>query len=78
MPRNLTKSRCLDRLRDDLLASRLIENSLRGYLCEVMVAEAIGPDCRIVSSGWHPWDLELGEPGTADFLRIQVKNSAAL
>lgn len=78
MPGALTRSRCLDRLRDDLLATRIIENSLRGHLCEIMVAEAMGPECRLVSGGWHAWDLELGEPGTPDFLRIQVKNSAAL
>ena len=45
-----------------------------------MVAEALGPECRIVSGGWHAWDLQIG-PDEATFpqrLRIQVKNSARL
>jgi hypothetical protein len=45
-----------------------------------MVAQAIGNGCRVVSGGWHPWDLELGTEA-AEYparIRIQVKNSAAL
>jgi len=68
------------RLMKDFLASPLIDNSLRGYWCEAMVAEALGPTCQIVSGGWHPWDLQIGPSKAAfpDRLRIQVKNSARL
>jgi hypothetical protein len=64
---------------DDLLGSKIIENSLRGYWCEQMLAETLGPECKVISSGWHPWDLQIG-PDQAEFperIRIQVKNSAA-
>jgi hypothetical protein len=68
------------RLVCDLLGSRIIENSLRGYWCEAMVAEALGSKCKLVSNGWHPWDIQIGGD-QAKFparVRIQVKNSARL
>lgn len=64
----------------DFLAAKVMDNSLRGYWCEAMVAEALGPGCKIVSQGWHPWDLQFGSD-QAEFperVRIQVKNSARL
>lgn len=68
------------RVVDEFLAARLLDNNLRGYWCEAMVAEAIGPACKIVSGGWHAWDLQIG-PDAGVFprrLRIQVKNSTRL
>ena len=58
----------------------VIDNNLRGYWCEAMVAEAIGPECRICSGGWAPWDLEIGASTRAfpHRIRIQVKNSARM
>ena len=58
----------------------ILDNTQRGYFCEAMVAEMLGPAARIVSHGWHPWDIEFGDT-RADFpqrIRIQVKNSARL
>ena len=68
------------RMMQDFLGSKLIENNLRGYWCEAMVAEALGPSCQIVSGGWHAWDLQIGrdEDVWPDRVRIQVKNSARL
>ena len=67
------------RLIRDAFDQPLIDNALRGYWCEYMVAEALGPACRHVGGGWHAWDLEVGS-GRADdpVIRIQVKNSARL
>lgn len=69
-----------NRLMDSLLSERIMDNSLRGYWCEAMVAEALGPECKLVSQGWYPWDLQIGpdESEVPDRIRIQVKNSARL
>lgn len=69
-----------NRLVEEFLAKRLIDNNLRGYWCEAMVAEALGPACKIVSDGWHAWDLQIGpdEAELPDRVRIQVKNSARI
>lgn len=58
----------------------LLDNTMRGLWCEFMIAEALGPECRAVGFGWHPWDLQIGpDSGTLpERIRIQVKNSAAL
>lgn len=64
----------------ELFGQRLLDNTMRGYWCESMVAEALGPECKIVGAGWHAWDLQIG-PDRAQFperIRIQVKNSARL
>lgn len=69
-----------DRLIRELFAERVLDNTMRGYWCESMVAEALGPECKIVSAGWHAWDLQIG-PDNADFphrIRIQIKNSARI
>lgn len=68
------------RLVDQFLGSRIMDNALRGYWCEAMVAEALGSGCTIVSAGWHAWDIEIG-PSNEVFpkrIRVQVKNSARL
>lgn len=64
----------------EAFGTRLMENSMRGIWCEYMIAEAIGPQCRPVSAGWHAWDLEVGDAGAGfpERIRIQVKNSARL
>jgi len=43
-----------------------------------MAAEALGPNCRIVSGDWNAWGLELGDCSKEypDRVRIQVKNAA--
>lgn len=76
----LTPDRIRTRLVTEFLSAPILENALRGYLCEAMLAEQLGPLCRITSHGWAPWDLEIGpRTGTCpDRIRIQVKNSARL
>lgn len=75
-----TVEKVQQRLSMEFLGSRLIDNTLRGYWCEAMLAEALGDECRVASHGWHLWDLQFG-PDEAEFperIRIQVKNSARL
>jgi hypothetical protein len=77
---NANSQKILDRVLNEFLSCKIMDNSLRGYWCEAMVAEALGPDCKVASQGWHPWDLQFG-PDTAQFparVRIQVKNSARI
>lgn len=72
--------RVLDRMTREFFDRPVMDNALRGYWCEAMVAEALGPAARIVSHSWHPWDIQIG-PDRASFperVRIQVKNSARL
>jgi len=52
--------------------SRLIENSYRGLVAEIIVASALGPEWKICSGGWSGWDLE-----HVGGCRIEVKQSAA-
>ena len=67
------------RLIRDVFDRPLIDNALRGYWCEYMLAEALGPACRHVGGGWHAWDLEIGSGRAGDpLIRIQVKNAARL
>jgi hypothetical protein len=68
----------LSRLTREFFECRVMDNALRGYWCEAMVAEALGPECRITSANWAPRDLEIG-PESGVFpqrIRLQVKNSA--
>lgn len=77
-PPNLSSDSISQRVMQEFLGAPVLENSLRGYWCEAMVAEALGKECRITSKGWAPWDLEIG-PTNADYparVRIQVKNAA--
>lgn len=72
--------RIADRLMKDIFRQRRIDNNFRGPWTEFMVAEAIGNECEVVSHGWHPWDLQIGDR-TKEFperIRIQVKNTARL
>ncbi len=63
----------------EVFAHRILENSFRGYWCEYMIAEALGPTVRAVGLGWNAWDLQIGDDKSEfpDRIRIQVKNSAA-
>lgn len=73
------QNRVRTRIAREFFAGPLIDNTLRGYWCEAMVAEALGPEARIVSAGWHAWDLQIGPDHHAfpDRIRLQVKNAAA-
>lgn len=79
MTRSLMQDKIYRRLEREFLGSRLIDNSLRGYWCEAMLAEALGSCFKIVSHGWHPWDLQFGadDANYPNRIRIQVKNAAA-
>ena len=59
-----------------MFGGRILNNSHRGDLVEMMVAMALGPDWQFVGLGWHPWDFQRG--WGEDRIRIQVKQSAAL
>src|SRR5262245_29146837 len=58
--------------------TKLIQNNARG--AEELVGQVLGSPWRIVSGGWHPWDLECGPVNrpAPERIRIQVRNSAAL
>lgn len=68
------------RLVTEFFDKPVMENNLRGYWCEAMVAEQLGPTCAITSGSWAPWDLQIGKDSDnfPDRIRIQVKNSARL
>lgn len=63
---------------DEAFGAPLMDNSMRGFWCEYMVAEALGSGCRTVGLGWNLWDLQFGNRGESfpHRIRIQVKNSA--
>ena len=50
----------------------LIENSYRGFIAEIIVGEALGPEWRLCSGDWRGWDFE-----HATGCRLEVKQSAA-
>ncbi len=64
----------------EAFSDRLMDNTMRGFWCEFMLAEALGSTCKPVGLGWHPWDLQIGDDEEAypKRLRIQAKNSARL
>lgn len=68
------------RMFKEIFDQALMDNSMRGYWCEYMIAEALGDCCKTVGAGWHAWDLEIGESEHKfpKRIRIQVKNSARL
>lgn len=76
----LSHQQIRERVKREFFKPRILDNSLRGLWCECMIAQAIGTNCKVVSSGWWPWDLQLG-PDHAQFperIRIQVKSSARI
>lgn len=76
----ITEERIEHRVIKEFLSSNLIDNNLRGYWIEAMVAEALGPNCQCVSGAWHVWDLQFGKSQDEypNRIRIQVKNTARL
>lgn len=61
---------------ENMYSDRILNNSHRGDVVEMIVLSALGSDWRLVGLGWHPWDLQRGNG--EDRIRIQVKHCAAL
>jgi hypothetical protein len=63
-----------------LFKQTIIQNNVRGDWAEEMVAQALGGPWKVVSGGWHPWDIQRGssKARAPRRIRIQVRNSAAL
>lgn len=55
-----------------VFGNRLIENSQRSVVVEVMISQALGQDWRWCSADWFGWDFE-----HKDGTRLEVKQSAA-
>lgn len=70
--------------RDDMIqmvaqkmyGAKVLNNTHRGDVVEMMVLAALGSDWDFVGLGWHPWDLERG--AGQNRVRIQVKQTAAV
>ena len=74
------RKRILDRLTRSVFDQKVIDNQYRGVWAEFMVADALGERCQVVSHGWHPWDLQIGD-SKSEFpnrIRIQIKNTARI
>lgn len=71
-----TRDRIIQMVAASIFTPRVLNNSHRGDVVEMMVLAALGPEWRFVGLGWHPWDLQRGTG--ASRIRIQVKQSAAL
>jgi hypothetical protein len=61
---------------EKMYSDRILNNSHRGDVVEMIVLSALGSNWRLVSLGWHPWDLQYGSGESR--VRIQVKQCAAL
>jgi hypothetical protein len=61
---------------EQIYSNPVLNNAHRGDVVEMQVLAALGKPWRLVTLGWHPWDLQRGEG--SDRIRIQVKQSAAL
>ena len=66
----------IDMVATFMFSGKILNNSHRGELVEMMVLAALGSDWNHVGLGWHPWDLQFSK-GT-NRVRIQVKHTAAL
>jgi len=71
-----SRTEVISKVAETMFGGRILNNSHRGDLVEMMVAMALGADWRFVGLGWHPWDLQLGND--CNRVRIQIKQSAAL
>lgn len=60
----------------EIYGGKVLNNSHRGDVVEMMVLKALGPEWRHVGLGWHPWDLQRGNG--PERVRIQVRQTAAL
>ena len=76
MPEYPSRTEVISKVAETMFGGRILNNSHRGDLVEMMVAMALGSDWRFVGLGWHPWDLQLGNDSNR--VRIQIKQSAAL
>ncbi|PLX35493.1 MAG: hypothetical protein C0605_09815 [Hyphomicrobiales bacterium] len=76
----ITADQIQQRMIKEVFDQPVLDNNIRGYWCEYMIAEALGPECRAVGGAWHPWDLQIGDERDTfpKRIRIQVKNSARL
>jgi len=70
------RSDVISMIAENMYTDRIINNSHRGDVVEMMVLSALGPGWSLVGLGWHPWDLQFGSG--LDRVRIQVKQCAAL
>ena len=71
-----SRDHILQSISDNMYSGRVLNNSHRGDVVEMMVLSALQPEWNFVGLGWHPWDLQRGTGDNR--LRIQVKQSAAL
>lgn len=68
------KKRLQQLLLDTFYSARVLNNSHRGDLVEIMVQEALGTEWKHVGLGWNLWDLQRG--AGPDRIRIQVRHCA--
>ena len=59
-----------------MYSSKILNNSHRGEIVEMMVPSALGKEWKMVGLGWHPWDLQYRSG--SERIRIQVKQCAAM
>jgi len=71
-----SRDHIIQSISDNMYSGRVLNNSHRGDVVEMMVLSALQPEWKFVGLGWHPWDLQRGTHD--DRVRIQVKQSAAL
>ena len=66
----------IDMVAKHMYSDRIINNSHRGDIVEMMVLSALGDEWNFVGLGWHPWDLQ--KSSGVNRVRIQVKQCATL
>ena len=71
-----SRSDIIKKVADRMYVGRVINNTHRGDVVEMMVLLALGEGWEHVGLGWHSWDLQRGKDATRQ--RIQVKQTAAL
>jgi len=59
-----------------MYSGKILNNVHRGNIVEMMVLSALGSDWKMVSLGWHPWDIQFSTGPQR--IRIQVTQCAAL
>lgn len=68
------RDQLIDMVTQAMYSSKILNNAHRGDVVEVMVQHALGPEWRLVSLGWHPWDIQKGEG--SERIRLQVRQLA--
>lgn len=71
-----TRSQIIEMVAKEMYSGRILNNSHRGDVVEMIVFAALGDEWNHVGLGWHPWDLQRGLG--VDRIRIQVRQTAAL